>query len=118
MSEPTRYLKVGYSKKYEDNWGAIFKKKRVVNEKLLVEYRSMFCEICGNKTNVCGHHIKSKGSGGPDLPHNLIPLCVKHHEEIHKKGINSFAEKYVEFKDFLESSGWEFFNKKWTHKDN
>jgi hypothetical protein len=29
------------------------------------------------------HHIETRGSGGSDLPNNLICLCRKHHQETH-----------------------------------
>ena len=37
-------------------------------------------------------HVKTKGSGGPDLG-NLVPLCAAHHGEQHK-GIKTFQKKY------------------------
>lgn len=27
-----------------------------------------------------GHHIKTRGSGGDDVPENIITLCRKHHD--------------------------------------
>jgi hypothetical protein len=40
------------------------------------------------------HHIVTRGSGGTDNPDNLINLCLKHHDEVHTKGTETFAEEY------------------------
>lgn len=39
------------------------------------------------------HHIKTRGAGGKDES-NLLPLCAKHHYELHKIGKDTFAKKY------------------------
>jgi len=33
------------------------------------------------------HHITTKGSGGSDVPENLITLCKKHHDMAHNARI-------------------------------
>lgn len=83
------------------------KKKRIVNKDLLKSYREKSCEICGTYRNTVAHHIKSVGSGGNDVTHNLIPLCIEHHVEIHKIGINKTIHKYPHLKYFLQENGWE-----------
>jgi len=30
------------------------------------------------------HHIDSRGSGGDDIPENLITLCTFHHDKVHR----------------------------------
>lgn len=50
---------------------------------------------------VCAHHIKTKGSGGDDVPYNLIPLCMKHHEEIHKTSIIRMAVEYPGIHNYI-----------------
>jgi hypothetical protein len=88
---------------------------RIKNPKLCESYRSMSCILLGatsGKEDKCyglvvGHHIKSVGSGGHDLPTNLIPLCEKHHEEIHK-GLNKFTNKYPKISIWLTRNGWSF----------
>jgi len=35
------------------------------------------------KTTIHVHHIKNRGSGGDDLPENLIILCPRHHNLAH-----------------------------------
>ncbi len=115
MSEIKRFYTKGYSKKYEDNFDAIFKPKRIKNERLLLEYRAMFCEVCGKKEGVCGHHVKSKGSGGDDEPSNLIPLCQEHHNQIHSRGLLFMSERYPQIKDALTERGWTLMGSKWVH---
>lgn len=35
------------------------------------------------------HHIKTRGSGGDD-PANIVPLCRRHHDELHRMGTPAF----------------------------
>jgi len=44
--------------------------------------------------HVTAHHKKSVGAGGDDSLENLMPLCTKHHTEIHQIGKQSFKKKY------------------------
>lgn len=44
--------------------------------------------------HVVGHHIKTRGSGGGDEKSNIMCLCFKHHEEIHRIGHKTFFRKY------------------------
>ncbi len=39
---------------------------------------------CGVWTLETPHHIKTKGAGGADIEENLILLCMKHHNMVHK----------------------------------
>lgn len=92
--------------------------KRIINKKLTTSYRSKPCVICHSKNLVSGHHIKSKGSGGHDLDINLVALCFKHHEEIHR-GLNKFVSKYPVMENILIKKGWLFdenYNK-WRNSD-
>ena len=43
--------------------------------------------------DICAHHLKTRGAGGKDEK-NLLPLCVKHHTEIHQIGKITFSGKY------------------------
>ena len=43
-----------------------------------------FCVICGTNKNLHHHHVIPKVTGGTDHQHNLITLCDKHHEMIHR----------------------------------
>lgn len=81
--------------------------KRTVNKALLKEYHAMPCLACGRRPAVPAH-VKSKGSGGPDEPFNLIPLCNRCHIETqHRHGWMYFLKRFPHVKDHLESFGWE-----------
>jgi hypothetical protein len=54
------------------------------------------------------HHIKTRGSGGSDHDDNLMPLCVLHHNHIHKS-MNKFVDKH-KIAPYLRSKGWEYFS--------
>lgn len=73
------------------------------------------CIICGlNQSGmVTFHHIKTRKSGGTDESHNLMSLCLWHHNEIHSSGLASFSKKYHQAKNFLISNGWEFSMGRW-----
>ena len=66
------------------------------------------CTACGlsGENMVCLHHIKTRGSGGSDQPHNLMPLCQKHHNMIHAKGLIWMSENFPRVKRFLFDRGW------------
>lgn len=71
------------------------KPKRVVDKTLLATYRNKPCIINkGCFGEVAGHHLRTVGSGGGDVADNLIPLCQKHHTEIHAIGHYTFTNKY------------------------
>ncbi len=65
------------------------KKKRIRCRKAIEEARKAYCEYCFRHTHCDGrnvgqvHHIKSKGSGGDDVPENLIHLCYACHRRVH-----------------------------------
>ena len=79
--------------------------ERIIDKKLCESYQGRPCIICGRSG--IGHHVKSKGSGGHDLENNLMPLCQKHHVEIHAKGLQYFAMQYQAVKSWLEYYGYE-----------
>lgn len=70
------------------------KKKRLVDKALLKSLHDAQCFICGRTEGTAGHHLKTKGSGGDDVAENLLPLCVKHHREVHDIGTKTFCLKY------------------------
>lgn len=53
--------------------------------------RSLPCVICG-EPNTEAHHVKTRGSGGGDT--YAVPLCARHHREIHSIGIDTFQAKH------------------------
>lgn len=94
------------------------KTKRKQDRQLLNSYRFKECLICGSTQTTVAHHIKTKGSGGPDEPWNLMPLCWNHHAEIHN-GMSAFVSKYYNAEMFLYSQGWEFdeYQGRWIHEN-
>lgn len=72
------------------------------------------CLICRKLAE--NHHIKTRGAGGTDDHWNLALLCRAHHQEIHSRGLSTFAEKYPKFKAYLHSMGWDF-DGKWRRNE-
>lgn len=73
-----------------------------MSEKYKEFIRTFPCEIhdLSCEGDVIPHHARMKGSAGmgekpPDC--YCIPLCVKHHREIHNKGVLTFFNKYYNF---------------------
>jgi hypothetical protein len=60
------------------------------------------------------HHPKSRGSGGPDEPWNMMPLAHRLHQECHNIGLKRFAEKYPAVKQWLLDHQWTL-DRKWRH---
>ncbi|MEZ3506955.1 MAG: HNH endonuclease [Lachnospiraceae bacterium] len=48
------------------------------------------CQICGSKNHVEGHHIVDHQFGGAASADNIIALCHKHHNDVHKGNIDIF----------------------------
>lgn len=82
------------------------KPTRKEDRKLLDTYREKRCEICGDIMGVVAHHIKTKGSGGPDEEWNLLALCYVHHTEIHKRGAAYMIQNYFHVGRLLKKKGW------------
>jgi 5-methylcytosine-specific restriction endonuclease McrA len=50
--------------------------------------RDQRCRYCGTRRNLHVHHIDYKSQGGNNDLHNLIALCVEHHDLVHSdKGL-------------------------------
>lgn len=78
---------------------------RIENPELAKSYRKIGCQLCGLPKSE-GHHIKSKGSWGPDIEINLIALCRTHHQTIHQYGINKMILHFPNLEPILISKGW------------
>ena len=46
------------------------------------------CQVCGSKDHVEGHHIIDFQFDGAPSPDNIIALCRKHHNDVHKGKID------------------------------
>lgn len=91
--------------------------KRIVDEVTLEAIRSLPCMGCISalsqpaaeaavREGGCRshpHHLKSRGAGGGDTLDNLMPLCFKHHQEIHRIGRSMFAAKYQAARGWLRA---------------
>jgi len=49
------------------------------------------CLACGVAAHA--HHTVTKGAGGSD--YRTVPLCFKHHTELHGRGAVWFEEEYI-----------------------
>lgn len=65
----------------------------MVDHDLLAKVRAQHCLVCGT-TPSDPDHVTTRGAGGGDLRDNLMPLCRRHHEERHRKGIASLVNLY------------------------
>lgn len=81
---------------------------RIENKKLCESYRKMPCLVCGGYNSVSGHHLRTRGSGGPDIEENLIPLCFSHHAEIHNVGLVKFCQSYSAVKWYILGHDWYY----------
>jgi hypothetical protein len=65
------------------------------------------------------HHLVSRGAGGTDDPHNMIPLCSALHRMAHSKGLRYMADKFPAIRVWLKEHDWEFcpVMLKWRHNE-
>lgn len=82
------------------------KKKRFKDAKIISRIREMPCSVCGAKPPSDPSHIKSVGSGGPDVLSNVYPMCRKCHTLWHQIGPVTFLKKHRNFKHRLFDAGW------------
>ena len=83
----------------------LHKRLRIVDKQVLEEFRKGQCIICfSDAVDAC--HIKSKGSGGPDLQFNLISMCRKHHSEQHQVGWFKMIALHPILLLVLKAKGW------------
>lgn len=82
------------------------KPKRKVDRKLLVQVRKSDCSVCGKKGPNDASHIKSRGSGGPDEPWNIVSHCRLCHIKWGRLGWKKFIEKHPAFGMKLIGMGW------------
>lgn len=60
---------------------------RIRDPKTIRAMKKPYCELCGQRAYGEPHHIKTRGSGGSDIPENLIQLCWEHHVAAHSGGL-------------------------------
>ena len=71
------------------------KRRRIKNKKTIEKARKKYCEYCGRAGRIEVHHIKTRGSGGDDVPENLISLCCECHVKAHSGQIPKEKLKYI-----------------------
>lgn len=81
------------------------KPKRIVDQSALELFRHGSCELC-HRMEVDPCHIKSRGSGGPDAPFNLIRLCREHHSLQHSVGWIRMMERFPILILVMKVKGW------------
>lgn len=80
------------------------KNKRIVNRNLVEYVKTLPSVASGGLGGDC-HHVSSRGSGGDDVPENLMPLSRKEHIEWHQLGPKRFCEKYPMALEWLKRAG-------------
>lgn len=63
-------------------------RKHYYSEAYVLAIKAMHCLSC-RKRPCHAHHVKTKGAGG--TYRDLVPLCPKHHMELHNSGRKTFA---------------------------
>ncbi len=43
------------------------------------------CQHCGSGGPLHIHHLRRRSQGGPDLAENLLTLCWRCHDEVHRR---------------------------------
>jgi 5-methylcytosine-specific restriction endonuclease McrA len=93
----------------------LLKRSRKRDLSALAAAKELRCLVCG-AMETDPAHVKSRGSGGPDVSWNLMALCRTHHTEQHKIGIKTFIAKYKSVENYLLKLGWDItpklFNKR------
>jgi len=67
---------------------SLAKPHRINDPKAIAAVRKSWCEKCGRRAYKIPHHIKTVGSGGDDVPANLIQLCEECHTKAHNGQIS------------------------------
>jgi hypothetical protein len=73
----------------------VAKPARVVDPKFRDWIRRQPCLVCTDVQRggtECAH-VRSRGAGGGDL-RNCVPLCPRHHHELHFWGARTFQARY------------------------
>ena len=68
------------------------------------------CTACGLEGDgyVCYHHLHTQKAHSEQSVEswNLIPVCLKHHNEFHNRGAIHMSEKYRNVNKWLLDNGW------------
>jgi hypothetical protein len=72
---------------------------------ILQRVRDQRCLACGSLPSD-PHHLITRGAGGKDEIDNIMPLCRRHHTEVHQIGLVKMSHKYVLVEEWLDDHGW------------
>ena len=67
---------------------SIREREHYVAQKKGKERDLYICQICGSKKNVEGHHILNYQYGGAANIDNIVTLCRKCHNQVHRGNID------------------------------
>lgn len=92
-------------KSLESSVTILSKTIRVIDKKYIEWIRSLNCIVCGY--GLCDpHHVNKEGHGGMGTKTSddrTIPLCHKHHQEVHQIGRKTFAKKHgIDYEHIIE----------------
>ena len=82
--------------------------KKKADKEVTKYYTGLPCKVCGSEHMTCGHHIVHRSVAYfRHHPHNIIPLCPKHHKFSNDLAPHSNNPLAVEaFLDWLNENCW------------
>ena len=91
------------------------KPRRLVSESAKKKVRRLACVCCHRPPPSDAAHIKSRGAGGDDVTHNLLPLCRVCHSAQHRRGWVWMIETYQTLRNAIKELGWRIEESKLRH---
>lgn len=76
------------------------------------------CTACGAEfVDRCFHHVSHRSNLGPNEPWNMMPLCRRHHTDIHMLGKLNMGERFPKVKQWFLDNGWflDESSRRWKH---
>jgi 5-methylcytosine-specific restriction endonuclease McrA len=71
-------------------------------------FKKDYCEACLSTDRLSVDHVKTLGSGGKDVPTNLMTLCFSCHHIKGSQGISYMVKNYPRYKEWLVKNNWYF----------
>lgn len=68
------------------------KPRRMRDKEYLAYIRRQGCLLCRNYAE--SHHLKHGGVGTKGSDYDTVPLCWRHHRELHDTGVSGFEAKH------------------------
>jgi len=75
------------------------------------------CEACSSTNALQVDHVKTLGSGGKDVPENLMTLCWACHSLKGSQGISYMVKRYPAYERWLLANNWYYCElmKRWVN---